>query len=120
MLFNANGSKIKNIPHRETWGAMTHRLSKKDFEQAYKKLDTLVEGKEINTAGWLPGKEWCVEFEPIWSKAAKENYELAGMMFGLLVWSYFMEREDSWWFGKYNTATQEVRSMTYFRIEEEV
>ena len=39
-------------------------------------------------------------------------------MFGLVVWDYFMNRSDAWGFGRYNTTTQDVESMTYFRIDE--
>ena len=50
-------------------------------------------GGEIATAGWLPGTDWTgTPFEPIYSKAARRDFERAAKFFGQLVWYTVMKR----------------------------
>jgi len=83
-------------------------------------IDTLGFGKEVNVAGWLPGNAWSeTAFDPIYQKAARQDYDVAAMLFGLIVWVYFMERPDVWGLGHYDLEDRPIKSLTYFRLQEE-
>ena len=43
-------------------------------------------GGDIATAGWLPGSDWTdTPFAPIYTKAARGNFDLSAIFFGQLV-----------------------------------
>ena len=76
-----------------------------------------VAGKEVVTAGWLPGSDWTgTPFYPIYEKAARHDFAASGKCFGLMMWVYFMEHPDDWSFGRFEKNGIEIQSMTYFRI----
>jgi len=116
---NDDGSlkEINYIPHKEMYDLWRSRLTVLEYDSIVKQLDSLIEGEEIKTAGWIPGNDWSdTVYEPIYSKACNYNEEQSGLCFGLFVWVVFMEREDHWSFGHYKANNIPIRSMTYFKI----
>jgi hypothetical protein len=108
---------LERIPHPEVWHAISERLSTVQIQEVFDEIEKRLKDKEVNVAGWIPGADWTgTPFEPIYSTAARSDYETAAKMFGLLVWVYFMRRPDCWSFGRYNTRSQHVESMTYFLL----
>lgn len=48
------------------------RMTPVEIAAAKAKLDELIDGTEIQTAGWIPGKDWSgTPFQPIYEKAAR-------------------------------------------------
>ena len=74
-------------------------------------------GAEIATAGWLPGSDWtATPFQPIYEKAAREDYTRSAMFFGQLVWYAVMHRSERWASGRYEVDGRDIGSRTYFRL----
>jgi hypothetical protein len=74
-------------------------------------------GGEIATAGWLPGADWRgTPFWPIFTKAARRNEELAGKMFGLLVWCTVRARPEAWGSKRCEIDGEDIGSRTYFQL----
>lgn len=66
---------------------------------------------------WLPGSDWTgTPFEPIYTKAARGDFDRAAMFFGQLVWFVIMNRRNVWGSGRYQVDGQDIGSRTYFRI----
>ena len=83
------------------------------------RIDGLIDeaGAEIATAGWLPGSDWTgTPFEPIYTKAAREDFGRSAMFFGQLVWYAVMDRPERWGSGKYQVDGRDIGSRTYFRL----
>jgi len=74
-------------------------------------------GAEIATAGWLPGSDWTgTPFEPIYTRAARHDFDRSAMFFGQLVWYTIMQRPEPWGSGRYQVDGKDIGSRTYFRL----
>lgn len=120
MLIDIHSRKtITRMPHRDMFDLIRERLSTSDFECVVGEINERIDnaGGEIATAGWLPGSDWSnTPFLCIYDTAARRNQEVAGKMFGLMVWHTVMERPEHWSFGRYEIDGREIRSLTYFRL----
>ena len=113
------GQPITRLPFREDFETLRQRLTTAEFDGAASRINELIDdaGAEIATAGWLPGSNWMgTPFEPIYTKGAAKNYEMAARLFGLLVWHVFTERPEPWGSGRYQKDGKDIGSRTYFRI----
>ncbi len=120
MLWNPDGTEqIHSVPHDESWQVLRRRLSTAEFDAIEDALNAKIDadmrlGKDIQTSSWIPGADWTGgPYEPIWSNAARRNAELAGMMFGLMVWHTFMNRDEDWTFHRYENL---AKGLVYFVI----
>lgn len=114
-----SGKEITYVPHPQTFNPLQTCLSPKEFDDIVVHINELIEnaGGEIVTAGWLPGSDWSgTPFLPIYETTAKRNQDLAGKMFGLMVWYTVMKRPERWGFGRFEKDGREIGSMTYFRL----
>ena len=65
------------------------RLSAEEFDGMIRRINELIDasGGDIATAGWLPGSDWTgTAFAPIYTKAARGDFQLSAKFFGQLVW----------------------------------
>ena len=96
------------------------RLSEDEFDAIVSHINELIDaaGKEIATAGWLPGNDWSkTPLQAIFEKASRRNYDLSAKFFGLLVWHTVAERPETWASGKYQVDGRDIGSRTYFRVD---
>ena len=120
MIIDIKSKKtIRKIPHPDVFETIRTRLSPSEFKGVVGEINEKIDnaGGEIATAGWLPGPDWSnTPFQCIYETAAKRHQEVAGKMFGLMVWHTVMERPERWSFGRYKIGDLEIRSITYFRL----
>ena len=120
MLIDIDTMKaIDRIPYRSDFDTLRSRLSEAEFEAMVDRIDELINesGAEIATAGWLPGSDWTgTVFAPIYTKAAREDFDRSAMFFGQLVWYAIMRRSETWASGKYQVDGVDIGSRTYFRV----
>ena len=114
--------EVTKIPHQDTFNTIKSRLSEIEIceikDAINEKIDSSLD--TIHTAGWIPGKIWNnTPYQIIYDKAAKQNYDVARKMFGLLVFIVFMERDDKWIFGNFENNGEPIGSKTYFRYLEQ-
>jgi hypothetical protein len=121
MLINIDSDRqIQQVPYQEQFDLLRSRLSEAEFDDIVAGINNLIDaaGAEIATAGWLPGRDWTGKvFHPIYTKAARQNYELAARFFGQMVWYTVMERPERWASGRYKKDGEDIGSRTYFRIQ---
>lgn len=113
------GKTIDTVPYRREFDALRHRLSEAEFEAMVARVNELIEesGSDIATAGWLPGSDWTgTAFEPIYTKAARGDFDRSAMFFGQLVWYAVMTRPERWGSGRYQLDGKDIGSRTYFRL----
>jgi hypothetical protein len=90
-----------------------------EFDAMVARIDQLIDeaGAEIATAGWLPGSDWRgTPFQPIYEKAAREDFGRSAMFFGQLVWYTVMRRLERWGSGRYQVDGRDIGSRMYFRL----
>jgi hypothetical protein len=120
MLWAIDGGRLKqieDIPHQDNYSRLLSSLSKKEYEDIYETLNNKIETNEVHTSSWMPGHNWNgTVYEPIYTKAANNNRELSGLLFGIIVWVIMMERDDYWSFGRYKKGDVDIKGMTYFKI----
>lgn len=114
-----SGKVIYRLPHRHEFDTLRRRLSEAEFDAMVTRINELIDesGSEIATAGWLPGSDWTgTPFEPIYTKAAREDFEQSAKFFGQLVWFTVMTRSERWGSGRYQVDGKDIGSRTYFRL----
>jgi hypothetical protein len=118
------GKKIERVPYAREFEAVKKRLDAAEFEAIVRRINELIEesiaksGKNIATAGWLPGRDWTgTVFEPIYTKGTRANYDLSARWFGLAVWYVIMQHPLDWGSGRYKLGDRDIGSRTYFRID---
>jgi hypothetical protein len=115
----STGKTIQRIPYRPQFDVLRGRLSGVEFDAMVARIDELIDeaGGEIATAGWLPGSDWTgTPFEPIYTKAARGDFDRSAQFFGQLVWYTVMKRPEHWASGRYEVDGKDIGSRTYFRV----
>ncbi len=113
------GKTLNHVPYEPQFKALRGRLSASEFDAMVARINDLIDesGAEIATAGWLPGSDWTgTPFEPIYTKAARSDFNRSAMFFGQLVWYTIMNRPEPWGSGRYQVEGRDIGSRTYFRI----
>jgi len=117
MLFDMmTGKEVTRIPYEKDYRLFMSRMTPEEIDHIESTLDDLIDGTEIQTAGWMPGHDWAgTPYEPIYTKAARCNYDLSARCFGLMVWVVFMKRPERWTSGRFEKDGEQIGSRTYFR-----
>ncbi len=113
------GRTIEQVPFRRDFDVLRGRLSEADFEAMVARINELIDtsGAEIATAGWLPGSDWTgTSFEPIYTIAARQDFQRSALFFDQLVWYVVMARPEYWGSGRYQVDGRDIGSRTYFRL----
>lgn len=114
-----SGRTIEHVPFHRDFDALRRRLASADFDAMVTRINELIDeaGAEIATAGWLPGSDWTgTPFEPIYTIAARQDYQRSALFFGQLVWYVVMTRSEPWGSGRYQVDGRDIGSRTYFRL----
>ena len=112
-----SGLTITRVPYAQEYAQFMSRMTAAELSAAKARLDELINGTEIQTAGWMPGKDWTgTPFQPIYEKAARHSEEAAARCFGLMVWEVFMERPEKWTSGRFEKDGEPIGSRTYFQV----
>ena len=118
MLYSLDGRLITQVPYREEFDLWSSRLSQDQLDSIREELQSMIEGREVCTAGWMPGNDWRgTVFQPIYEDACRGSRDQAAQCFGLLVWEAFMRHPDNWSSGRFEKDGVPIGSRTYFRIE---
>ncbi len=115
-----SGLPINRMPYKKEFDTLRTRLSEDEFEAMVERINQLIDeaGGQIATAGWLPGSDWADSpFQPIYTKAARSDYNRSAMFFGQLVWYTIMLRPERWGSGRYEKNGREIGSRTYFKLD---
>lgn len=117
MLFDLEtGRHITAVPYPVDYERYMAAMESSEIEAIKAELHSMIDGTEIQTAGWMPGKDWTgTVFEPIFFKAASQSYEASARCFGLMVWEVFMERPERWFSGRFEKDGAPIGSRTYFQ-----
>lgn len=111
--------KITRVPHPDEFYTLRKRLGQDRFDEIVEHIDGLIDkaGGEIVTSSWLPdANDWRgTPLQFIYDIAAKKDYDLAGKMFGLIVWHTVMHRPDRWRFYRPEGDGTRIMGMTYFQ-----
>lgn len=111
--------KVTKRPFAENRRRLEQRLTPEEYEAVCEHIDGLINGagKEIVTAGWLPGADWSrTPLEVLCTKAARHDEDIAAKLFGLIVYLRIMDHEDDWASGRYQVQGRDIGSRTYFKI----
>ena len=121
MLYDVPSMKrLTFIPYEETYTPLRRNLDRVDpqaYTRIHAELTSRFDGREIDTAGWIPGSDWSnTVWEPIYL-AAEGDQIRAAKFFGQLVWKAVVDHPDCWSSGKYELHGVPIQSRTYFRID---
>jgi len=110
--------RVTSIPYPADYKRWRKRLPDEDYSAIIAELTSRIEGTEIQTSSWIPGRNWAgTIFEPIYSKACNENYREAAQFFGLLLWETILHHPNCWAFGRYELDGVPINGLTYFRLD---
>ena len=109
------GKEITEVPYNREYRDFMSRMTSEEIAAIRARLNDMIDGDEIHTAGWMPGSDWTgTVYEPIYFKAARSSYEASARCFGLMVWETFMRRPERWTSGRFEKDGAEIGSRTYF------
>lgn len=112
-----SGSVVSHVPYAKDYGLYMSRMTSAEIDAIKRALNEKINGTEIQTSGWMPGKDWSnTPFQPIYEKAARFSVEAAARCFGLMVWEVFMERAEKWTSGRFEKDGEPIGSRTYFQV----
>jgi hypothetical protein len=115
-LFDLSGKRATQIPYEKDFTLFRTRLSPDEQAAVDAWIDERIAGDEIHTAGWMPGSNWIgTPLEPIYSKSARRDTDLAARAFGLFVYVRFMEHPEEWISGRFELHGRNIGSRTYFK-----
>jgi hypothetical protein len=107
---------INRVPYEKEYRHFLSRMLPAEIAAIKNRLNEMIDGTQIKTAGWMPGKDWTgTPFLPIYEKAARYHETMAARCFGLMVWEVFMERPETWTSGRFEKDGEPIESRTYFR-----
>ena len=119
ILDNGTVEPITTQAHERRFQQWNQNITAGHFERVCDALNAFIdhEGQgEIVTSSWIPGADWTgTPYEPIW-QAVGEDWDTARFFFGLIVWYVFMNRPETWAFGRYPKNQGDVIGLTYFRV----
>lgn len=88
-----SGRAITRIPYESEFKIFMSRMTADEIAAIKSELNAMIDGTEIQTAGWMPGANWeGTVYQPIYLRAARQDYGASARCFGLMVWEVFMER----------------------------
>jgi hypothetical protein len=110
------GKPITHVPYEAEYRRYMSAMMPSEIAAIKATLNEMIDGTEIQTAGWMPGSDWTgTVFEPIYFKAAGQSYTTSAKCFGLMVWEVFLERPERWTSGRFEKDGEPIGSRTYFR-----
>lgn len=121
MLYDLNGRRVTEIPHRKDYDRWRASLGNSDYHGVIAAIHQVLD-EEISSKGdqavvkssWVPGRNWKdTPYDPIY-RACNENFDQAKLFFGLLFWDAVMQHAEGWRFYKEDDPTS-PKGMTYFR-----
>jgi hypothetical protein len=108
--------EITKVPYEADYKRFMSLMTRAEIDHIEAELNSLIDGTTIQTAGWMPGHDWTgTPYEPIYVKAARQNYDLSAKCFGLMVWVVFMKRPEKWTSGRFEKDGEPIGSRTYFQ-----
>ena len=113
-----SGKAITAVPFAAEYRRLIALMTPAEIHAIKARLNEMVEGTEIQTAGWMPGTNWSnTPFQAIYEKSARLDVKIAAKCFGLMVWEVFMDRPEKWTSGRFEKDGEPIGSRTYFRCQ---
>lgn len=120
MLYSLTGTavrEIRSVPHKRDYDIWRTRLLDNEYRAIEEELEQRINGTEIQTSSWIPGRDWSgTVFQPIYEKACLQDEDASAKFFGLILWRVMMDHDDCWAFGRYEKDGLPIEGLTYFRI----
>ncbi|MCP6720512.1 MAG: hypothetical protein KJI72_04315 [Patescibacteria group bacterium] len=126
MLYSISGDaqmrQIISIPRRRQrfFTEKMENMTPEDYQRIRDTLSGHFEDKEVDCSSFVPGSVWTdTPYEPIYW-ACDENIEDAGYLFGLILWQFMIDHEDSWAFTSAEDSfpDRNIKGKVYFRIDQ--
>lgn len=118
MLYSVDDqvTPITTMPHKSDYDRWMSNLAQTDHDVIVETLNKKIDGTQIQTSSWMPGKWEGSVYMAIYEACGYDEIN-SGLFFGLLVWETFMNRPEAWSFGHYSINNVPIRGLTYFTIE---
>ncbi len=118
-LFTESRREITGVTHREFFERHYQRLSRQQQDEINDEIDRVLDSGRIHTTSWIPGPDWTGKpYQAIYDVACEEDWHKARLLYGLIFMQRVIEREDSWFCGRYPQREDEIIGLTYWKPEE--
>jgi len=120
MLFDMDGNEMNYMPHQNDYDRWRANLSDADYraiiDELHLKFDKAAQAEAPVWSSYIPGNDWeGTIYQPIYH-ACGDNYDVAKLFFGLLVWEAAQSHEHDWVFIREDKGTDDKPfGLTYFR-----
>jgi len=119
MLFNIDGKRMTHMPHKDDYDRWRANLSDAHYQAIIDELlrifDKADEDDKVVRASYIPGSDWNgTVYQPIYH-ACGEQYDIAKLFFGMLVWEAVQLHGKDWIFIQEEGPSDRPFGKTYFR-----
>ncbi len=121
MLSSIDLNIVKTVWHKKFFDASKSWLSDDEYKAMIDELNRIIQksiddNSDIVVSSFIPGSNWSgTVWDPIYTKACGFDFDHSAQFFGLLVCQVLIDREETWYYIKQETA---ARGMIYFRTQE--
>ena len=121
MLSSIENNIVKAVWYKKFFDASKNWLSDDEYQAMINELNRVIQEKldnkeKVVVSSFIPGSDWSgTVWDPIYTKACGFDFDHSAQFFGLLVCQVLIDREETWYFIKQETA---ARGMIYFRPQE--
>lgn len=122
MLSSIESKKVKTVWHKKFFDACKSRLLDEEYQAMIDELHRIIQKsvdkqENVVVSSFIPGSNWSgTVWDPIYNKACTYDEGYSAQFFGLLVCQALIERPETWYFIKQETA---AKGMTYFMSEKD-
>ena len=121
MLSSIEMNPINTVWYKKFFDASKQWLSEGEYQAMMDELNRIVQrslddNNKVVVSSFIPGSDWTgTVWEPIYTKACGFDFDHAAQFFGLLVCQALIDRKETWYFIKQESA---AKGMIYFRPQE--
>lgn len=115
---NGDTKEIEHVARQADFKAWRAKITDAEHAAIMTEIGNHMSGKEVEISSFIPGEDWTgTPYMAIYEKACGRDFDASRKFFGLLVWEWMMDDDNTWSFGRYGTPKNpNVEGMTYFQI----
>src|SRR5262245_7918210 len=118
-LYSERGDEITRVTHEDFYNRHYPRLTAQQRQAIEDEINAVLDSGRIHTTSWVPGADWTGKpYQAIYDVACDEDWHRARYLYGLIFMNVVINREETWYCGRYPRSEDEIIGLTYWRPDD--